>query len=152
MKNGDRKKIMLRPILIGFAILLCAIFLRSFILTDRGEKSIITTSTLKRAVNVSELSTAQFTYNGIAEVYEDERKESVECYIRYNAKVKAGIDMSDIDFDVDHDTKTVTVILPEIEITANPVDENHCLLFQMIRPLNWMTHYLPARRMRDGKH
>ena len=83
-----------------------------------------TTSTLMEAVNIAELSTAQFTYNGIAEVYKNENSNKIKCRIRYEAKVKVGIEMNKIDFKIDSGKKTVKPILPNIQLTASIVDEN----------------------------
>mgnify|MGYP001021140490 CR=1 FL=1 len=117
------KKLLLGlPLIIGGAALCLAIVyaLGGF---NSGEGKIITSLTLTEAIDISELSTAQFTYNGIAEIYKDEKQEKVACYILYNAKVKAGIDMSDVRFEIDDEAMTVRPILPEITITSNPVDE-----------------------------
>lgn len=51
-------------------------------------------------------------------VYKDEKKKKLKCNIRYNAKAKAGIDMTKIEFDIDEEAKTVKPILPEIQVTA----------------------------------
>jgi hypothetical protein len=117
------KKLLLRlPLIIGVLVLCFAIVytLGGF---DKGNVKIITSSTLTKVIDISELSTAQFTYNGIAEIYKDNKPDEVECYIRYNAKVKTGIDMSDVRFEIDDDAMTVRPILPEIIITSSPVDE-----------------------------
>lgn len=89
----------------------------------KEEPVIITSSTLTNAIDISELSTAQFTYNGIAELYKGEDKQKVICHVRYNATIKAGIDMGDVKWEINEANKTVTPTLPEIKITANPVDE-----------------------------
>lgn len=108
---------------IGFVVLVTAIMFRFSGGMAKEEPAIITSSTLTDAIDISELSTAQFTYNGIAELYQDENKQKVKCHIRYNATIKAGINMSDVKWEIDEANKTVTPILPEIKITANPVDE-----------------------------
>lgn len=90
---------------------------------DNGGKKIITSSTLKETIDISELSSAQFVYNGIAEIYEDEEKTETKCHVRYNATVKAGIDMKAVEFDINNKTKTIKPILPEIHISSNTVDE-----------------------------
>lgn len=95
---------------------------------EEGKTTIITSAMLMDAIDISELSSAQYTYNGIAEMYKDEKKEKIKCYIKYNAKVKAGIDMKKVDFVYDHKNKTITPILPEIQITSNTVDEK-CISF-----------------------
>lgn len=110
----------------GIVAAVLAVFsmMRLFGFFDEGKKTIVSRSTLQDAVKVAELSTAQYTYNGIAEVYRDESQEKVKCRILYNSTVKAGIDFEKVDFNVDEENKTVTVILPEIEILANTVTEN----------------------------
>lgn len=112
------------PVILGILIVLFFTYTKTHHTFDKGKTSIITSSTLMDAIDISELSTAQYTYNGIAEIYKDEKKEKVKCYIKYNAKVKAGIDMEQVKFEIDDKNKTVTPILPEIQITSNTVDEN----------------------------
>ncbi len=111
------------PVLFGFLIVVFAIYTRTHHTFDEGKATIITSSTLMEAIDISEVSTAQYTYNGIAEIYEDEDEKNVECYIKYNAKVKAGIEMKDVSFEIDEKNKTVTPILPEIQINSNTVDD-----------------------------
>lgn len=110
------------PFLIGI-ILLIIIFAKKISIFDKDEVKIITSSILTDAIDISELSTAQFTYNGIAEIYKDEEQSKIKCYVRYNATVKAGIDMNSVMFDIDNDKKTIKPILPEINIASNTVDE-----------------------------
>ncbi len=100
-------------IFIGIAALVLVL-----LVSQKGEETIVSSSSLKKAVNISELSTAQFTYNGVVAVYKDEKKKKLKCNIRYNAKAKAGIDMTKIEFDIDEEAKTVKPILPEIQVTA----------------------------------
>lgn len=119
-----KKKLLLKaPILLGIVLIVLFGVTRVSGVLDKGTTTTITSSTLTNAIDISELSTAQFTYNGIAEKYKDEKKQNVECHIRYNAKVKAGIDMKDVEFDIDEKNKTVKPILPDIKITSNIADE-----------------------------
>ena len=79
-------------------------------------KDVVTNSKLTEAVNISQLSTADFTYNGVAEKYQDDNSGKVLCHIAYEASVKVGVDMNDIKFSVDDKKKKVNVYLPEIKI------------------------------------
>lgn len=88
---------------------------------DEGEVRIVTKANLMDAIDVSELATSEFIYNGIAEVYKDEKKEDVKYHIRYDAKVKAGIDIKDVSFDIDDDEMIIYVTLPEVMIFTDPV-------------------------------
>lgn len=94
------------------------------------EKEPITSSSvLTDTIDISELSTSKFTYNGIAEVYKSDKDgnktDEINCYISYKATVKAGVDVTDISYTIDTDAKTLKVTLPEIIITASPVDQDH---------------------------
>lgn len=123
---GDKKMkkiITYIPFLIGLILMIWIIGAKQMSLFNKGEVKIITSSILTDTIDISDLSTAQFTYNGIAEVYKDDKKSKIECYIRYNSAVKAGIDMNSVTFDIDDNNKTVKPILPEINITTNAVDE-----------------------------
>lgn len=123
-KNLKKKIILFIPIIAGLLLLILFLILRLSGCFSKGDSKMFTTSTLMEAVNIAELSTAQFTYNGIAEVYKNENSNKIKCRIRYEAKVKVGIEMNKIDFKIDSDKKTVKPILPNIQLTASVVDEN----------------------------
>lgn len=90
--------------------------------TSRFDKDdFITSSQLENAINIDELSTAEFVYNGIAEKYKD-NGEDVDFRIAYEATVKDGISMSDVTFEVDNENKTVRPQLPEIVVNNVSVD------------------------------
>ena len=125
-KNRIGKHLSFRTIIIGGIIVVLIVFLVTGISVKRANKekgNLITSSTLTEAIDISGLSAAQFTYNGIAEIYKDESKEKVESYIRYNAKIKAGIDMKEVKWKIDKEEKQVKATLPEIIIIVNTVDE-----------------------------
>ena len=89
---------------------------------ERDLAEIITETTLKQIINVSELSTFTAVYNGIAEVASEKDPEQVAYYVSYDARVDAGIDFEDVDIAVDHEAKAVTITLPEVTITQANVD------------------------------
>lgn len=107
---------------IGVAAIVVAILGR-FVLPKSNNASIITSATLTEAIDISDLSTAEFTYRGIAEVYEDEEKNNISCHVFYSAVVKAGIDMKEVRFDIDSENKIITTTLPEISLKVSIVDE-----------------------------
>lgn len=81
------------------------------------EPVIITETTLEEMVNISKLSTAKYNYSGIAQ-YNNEEKQKTICSIKYDAVVKASIDMKDVSFDLDETNKNIYVELPGIEFSA----------------------------------
>lgn len=88
-----------------------------------GKENVITLSQLEKAIDINELSTAKFVYNGVAEKYKEDKPEEVECHIAYNANVKVGIQMEDVKFEIDEEKKTVTPILPDITVNIATIDE-----------------------------
>lgn len=91
-------------------------------LFDKNKVEIVTSSQLKKIINISELSTYQAVYNGIAKKENAEDKDEIDYYISYESKVNAGLDIDKIKIDVDSDTKRIIVTLPEIRITDVNVD------------------------------
>ncbi len=123
MKEKNVKKKIISVVIVFILILaaLCVIGLQ-LIGKSRGTR-IITSSQLESAIQISQLSTAEFIYNGIAEKYKDNNRGKVECYISYNANVKVGIEMEDVKFYIDEEAKTVTPILPEVTVNIAALDE-----------------------------
>ena len=61
------KLIIRLPLILGIIILATCIILKGIGFFKEGKTTIITSSTLIDTVNIAELSTSEFTYNGIAE-------------------------------------------------------------------------------------
>lgn len=132
MKKGlNLKKIFktkgkMRYIAIAIAVLLLialfslvVVFFRAF---KDPEPEIVSQSTLERIINVSDLSTFEAVYNGIAEVNSEDNPEEVDYYVSYEARVKAGLDFGKVNIDIDNEKKVITVKLPQIELTDINVD------------------------------
>lgn len=79
-------------------------------------------ASLEKIVNVSELSSYQVKYEGIATVANEKKPEKVDFYVAYEAMVKAGIDVEKIEMTVEE--KVVYIKLPEVIITSSDIDEN----------------------------
>lgn len=108
------------------AVILLAIIIFAFVLigssSRKSEPSIVSSSTLEKIINVSDLSTFEAIYNGVAKVMNEDNNQDVDYYVSYNAKVKAGIDFEQVDISVDDEEKVISVKLPEIKITDITVD------------------------------
>lgn len=120
-KKISIKSLIWVPLIAGIAFLILVSVLKLNGVFEKKEPEIITNSTLMRTVDVSELSTAEFIYNGIAEIYEgdDADTDTVKCRVRYKARVKAAINMDEITFDIDDEKKTVRPSLPKISLKAS---------------------------------
>ncbi len=92
------------------------------ILNKPRRANISTSSLLTDAIDIAELSTAEFKYIGIADIYTDESRTNVHCRACYSATVKAGINVAAFKYDIDPETKIVTASLPEIILKVSIID------------------------------
>lgn len=113
---------------IGILVVVLAILVRLDVFTSSKTININLSSTLTKAIDIAELSTAEFKYRGIADIYTDESRTQILCRACYNAVVKAGIDMKKVRFDVDSSKKNVIATLPNIDLKVNILDEQSIAL------------------------
>lgn len=114
----------------SLVILICCFIVVILIITTilfvnkNGKKKleIITKSNLEKIINVSDLSTLEAVYNGIAKVTNNEEPDEVDYYVSYDAKIKAGIDFQQVDINLDNEKKVIKVKIPEIKINDINVD------------------------------
>lgn len=89
---------------------------------EEGKVSTISKASLEKVFEISELSTAEYTYNAIARAYKEDGV-TLKYYVAYEGIVKAGIDFSKIDIKIDEDEKIISITIPDVEIkerTVNP--------------------------------
>lgn len=114
----------------SLVILICCFIVVILIITTilfvnkngRKKLEIITKSNLEKIINVSDLSTLEAVYNGIAKVTNNEEPDEVDYYVSYDAKIKAGIDFQQVDINLDNEKKVIKVKIPEIKINDINVD------------------------------
>ncbi len=114
----------------SLVILICCFIVVILIITtilfvnknSRKKLEIITKSNLEKIINVSDLSTLEAVYNGIAKVTNNEEPDEVNYYVSYDAKIKAGIDFQQVDINLDNEKKIIKVKIPEIKINDINVD------------------------------
>lgn len=75
----------------------------------------VTSTQLKKAVNIENLSSAEFVYNGIAEKHKDNSDE-IEYRVAYEATGKSCVKMSDIVSTSTNRTRFIVPRLPEIAV------------------------------------
>ncbi len=86
------------------------------------EPEIISVSALEKIINVSELSSYTVIYKGVETVYNAEKPENIDYYVKYKAAVDAGIDIQQIEVMVDHDLKEIRITLPDATISDYAVE------------------------------
>lgn len=118
------EKLKLYGIMAVIAILLIvAVAVMSWIPGKNESKpEIVTTTYLQKIIDISELSTFQAVYNGIAKVMNEKKPEKVDFYVAYEAKVNAGIDFKAVEIKIDSNSKIVSVKVPRAEISDVNVD------------------------------
>lgn len=111
--------------LIMTAVLIAGLAVVFLLLGNMGKddkKNIITKANLEKMINVSDLSTYEAVYNGIARVPDKEESKDIDYYVSYEAKVKAGIDFEKVQLNVDEKEKKILVSVPDIKTTDINVD------------------------------
>ncbi len=130
--TSSKKKAKTLPILVAAAVIAVAIFVAWSIMPKtvgkpNQEPEVVTDSTLKKIINVSELSTFTAVYNGIAQVNNNEKPEQIDYYVSYEATVKAGINLDQLNINIvdsedEAGKKTIHVTIPDVYITEANVD------------------------------
>ena len=120
-----------KPKLSGSKILLAAILVIALLVGGiiyqqstqaNTDPQIDITITLEKIVKTSDLSTSVFRYDGIVEIPNPKKPTNIDYYIYYSASVYAGIDFSQVQFKEDKENKTITAILPEVQINDTVVE------------------------------
>lgn len=122
------KKIPLRfKVLVAVTMIILGVVVFGVILPlalDNDETQYTSDATLKSAVDIGKLEVVDYTYKGIAEKTSQFLwTENVDYRVKYEAHVRASYDMSAIDFRVDNESKVVTVLLPDLEISEPVLNE-----------------------------
>ena len=108
---------------LALTLIIVSATLTLFLVNNKPEEpEILTISTLKDIINISDLSTFTAVYNGIAEVKNEKKPEKTDYYVSYEATVLAGIDLAKVTVSVNNAEKSIYIDIPEIEITDINVD------------------------------
>ena len=133
MEEKLKKKLRLKRCLKLLAILLVVLvivggYIKIHIEKKNSKPQMVSKSTLEKVISVSDLSTFEAIYNGVAIVNNEEEPEEIDYYVSYEAKVKAGIDFEKVNVEVNEketeegSEKTIVVTLPKVKITDVNVD------------------------------
>ena len=96
-------------ILISIYEIICGFQEKKFTITAQ--------SSLEKIIEISELSTMEYTYNAIATKYKDNvpDENNVEYYVSYEGIVTVGIDFNAIKIEPNEEEKKIVITLPEVE-------------------------------------
>lgn len=84
--------------------------------------NVISEGEIRELLEVSDLSTIDYTYNSIVKVYTEDDKHELKYSICYNGTITAGIDFNEIGVKVDEENKLITITIPNAKIQNTTVD------------------------------
>lgn len=110
-------------------MLLCCVILWTLIMSkdklpiigkQTPTSTVVSAPDLEKVIKESRISTFTAVYNGIAEVPDSENPDNISYYVRYEARVRAGFDLNDLD--VTTDGTAILVTIPPITLDTPNVD------------------------------
>ncbi|MBQ5592181.1 MAG: DUF4230 domain-containing protein [Clostridia bacterium] len=128
-KKNNKKKVKTSVVIKMVAIIIAFLIafgifagVHSMILENFSEEEIITVPNLVEIISVSELSTFEAIYNGVATVNNAKNPEKIDYHVAYEGTVKAGIDVEQIEIDIDKENKIIKITKPAVKITNDYVE------------------------------
>lgn len=94
-----------------YIVLLFVLLIFLGLIFPQTEEIKITTSTLTEVIKTAKITTAKYIQHGIAKAHIDGKEDG---FVLYYAIVKPNVNLNEIEYVVDHDKKTVFVILPDV--------------------------------------
>ncbi len=95
-------------------------FVEEEIIGDEGKVTTISESSLKEILEISQMSTAEYTYNSIVQKFTEDNELAYS--VCYNGIIKAGVDFSEIKLNIDNESRTINVTVPDAKITSVTVE------------------------------
>ncbi len=113
-------------LIFGFIILLVVggaiFFTYDQLFVNKGHRlSTVSSSTLTDVIEISNLSTLEFTYNAVVTVNTDEETPKVKYHVSYEGLVTAGIDIKKVEVSIEDNRILITVPEATIQsVSINP--------------------------------
>jgi hypothetical protein len=85
------------------------------------EVTTVSKASLEKVLEISELSTLEYTYNAVATAYEEDNT-TIKYYVAYEGTVRAGIDFDKIEVSEPDENKNIVITIPDVEIQDTTVD------------------------------
>ena len=109
---------------IGIIVIVLIVFVikKGFFDSKEGEVTTISQSSIEKILDISELSTLEYTYNAVAAGYNEDGK-TLLYHVAYEGTVSAGIDFDKLKVKVNPDKKEIRITVPEARILGCSVNE-----------------------------
>lgn len=128
-KKKNKKKINLKAY--GTLIIVVVVVVGLFVLfvlpqLTKGHKQqvVLAQTTLEKVIKTNRLSTYQIEYEGVAVLYNEKKPEKEDCYVKYKATVKAGIDFDRVELKFDQENNQLIIALPYVTLSEPNLDNN----------------------------
>ena len=102
---------------IGIIVIVLIVFV-----IKKGEVTTISQSSIEKILDISELSTLEYTYNAVAAGYDEDGK-TLLYHVAYEGTVSAGIDFDKLKVKVNPDKKEIRITVPKARILDWSVNE-----------------------------
>ena len=108
---------------IGIIVIVLIVFvIKKGFLIQRRRGTTISQSSIEKILDISELSTLEYTYNAVAAGYDEDGK-TLLYHVAYEGTVSAGIDFDKLKVKVNPDKKEIRITVPEAKILDCSVNE-----------------------------
>lgn len=91
---------------------------------SKAERQLFKEEALKELLNVSQASTSESVYNGVAKVFSKEEPTKLLYYVSYSGTVKSGINLENVTVSVNHGEKQILLTIPQAYIKETAVDSS----------------------------
>ncbi|MCR5692237.1 MAG: DUF4230 domain-containing protein [Eubacterium sp.] len=125
LEDKKKKKLPLKVKLVLGLIVFAVLGIAAFYIYDSFFKdehiTVMSTSELAEMREISQMSLAQMPYNGVATVFDKEDISEVAYYVKYQATVKASVDIEGIEPVLDEVNKKIIVKVPHTSISEDDI-------------------------------
>lgn len=132
MIKNTKRGIVLLLVLMNI-LLIAAIFV---ITRGDDQPSYDSSSVFERIQNIQELSLVQYNYTGVVGFRDNRTLADIDIpftqkffLVKFDGLIKAGINLEEIELDIDRETNSASITLPEATIMQNSIDENSLIVY-----------------------
>jgi hypothetical protein len=106
-----------RYLLLGVIVAILVAVLILVVSSGSGDVTISVETSLKEIITSSQLRTAEYTYNSIAEIKDG---DTTKYHVAYKGTVSAGFDFEKVE--IVHDGSVIRIVVPDVDILEVVVD------------------------------
>ena len=117
-KKHHGKAFFIKIIIVVVILVIGSVILGSYLFRQKTYTQFSSETLLEDIMEIGDLTGAVYTFNGVAEV--DDEEGNAKYYVKYYGTVEVGIHFENIKIDIDRKNKVVTIEVPECEFLSTP--------------------------------